>query len=154
ELVGIEVEYADRVAAGDVYPAVVAVRRDVINSPGGRDLRGGKNLVGPGRAVVGRGDVAETQKCREADGSREQCAGASGRFLHRVAPGCQFTVGYPVFPGRTPSEIVYPTSAAGWYPRERPSATIFLPGRSAEGGDRARCRRSGRRWLAGRVERP
>ena len=60
ELVGIEVEYTDRIAAGDINPAVDAVRRDVVNPPGGGNLRGGKNLVGLGRDVVGRSDLGET----------------------------------------------------------------------------------------------
>src|SRR5438552_18532003 len=60
ELVGIEVEDTDRIAAGDIDPAVDAVRRDVVNPPGGGNLRGGKNLVGLGRDVVGRSDWGET----------------------------------------------------------------------------------------------
>src|SRR5207302_1544975 len=60
ELVGIEVEDTDRIAAGDINPAVEAVRRDVINPPGGGDLRGGKNLVGLGRDVVARSDLGKT----------------------------------------------------------------------------------------------
>jgi hypothetical protein len=94
ELVGIEVEYADRIAAGDIYSAVVAVRGDVINSPGGWNLRGGKNPVVPGRFVIGRSDVAEAYKSRQADGSRKNRPAVSGKFFHQIAPGCPWTVGY------------------------------------------------------------
>ena len=60
ELVGIEIEYTDRIAAGDINPAVDAVRRDVVNPPGGGNLRGGKNLVGFDCGVVSRCDFGET----------------------------------------------------------------------------------------------
>src|ERR1700733_2376701 len=59
ELVGIEVENTDRIAAGDINPAIDAVRSNVVDPPGGGNLRGGKYLVGLGRDVVGRHEGGE-----------------------------------------------------------------------------------------------
>lgn len=60
ELVGIEIKYTNRIAAGDISPAVDAVRRDVVDPAGGGNLRGGENLVRLGRDVSGRSDLGET----------------------------------------------------------------------------------------------
>ena len=60
KLVGVEIEDADRIAAGDIKPAVGAVRRDVVNPPGGRNLSGSKDFVGLGRTVLGRRAFGET----------------------------------------------------------------------------------------------
>jgi hypothetical protein len=71
ELVGVEVEDAHSIPTGDINPAVDAVRRNIVNPPGGGNLRGGKNLVGLGREVVGRSDLGKTQKRRQAKGGRK-----------------------------------------------------------------------------------
>src|SRR5580700_4403076 len=94
ELVGIEVEYADRIAARDINTAVGAVRRDVVNPSGGGNLRGSKNLVGSGRSVVGRRDECESKKRRQADGCRNSCTGVRKKLYHYVPPACQWTLGY------------------------------------------------------------
>jgi hypothetical protein len=93
KLVGIEIEYTDRIAAGDVDPAVNAVRRDVVNPPGGGNLCGGKYLVGLGRAVVGRCDLGENQKRRDAEGGGKHCARLLKKLFHTILPGCQGTFG-------------------------------------------------------------
>ena len=87
ELVGIEVEYTDRIAAGDINPAVDAVRRDVVNPSGGRNLSGGKNLVGLGLGVVGRGESDDTQDRQQAEGDRKQSARVLGRCFQEGSPG-------------------------------------------------------------------
>ena len=59
ELVGIEVEHTDRIAASDIDPAVDAVGRDVVDPTGGGNLRGGENFIGLRREVGGGSDWRE-----------------------------------------------------------------------------------------------
>jgi len=75
ELVGIEVEHTDRIAASDIDPAVDAVGRDVVDPTGGGNLRGGNNFIGRRREVgaatigerlknAGQAEVAPAACCR------------------------------------------------------------------------------------------
>ena len=88
ELVGIEVEDTDRIAAGDINPAVDAVRRNVVNPPGGGNLRGGKNLVGLGRGVVGRQRLARDRRTPTGRvRPLSSVLGISGKLFHVISPG-------------------------------------------------------------------